>query len=122
MLGSGSSLAAGALIVSLLVNAALIFPRVSPAIMGDAVPFVLQRHCASDAEMKCSPTRNGGKFCSCDGRPLGAGTAFALKYYYPYGNKSLDSIYDTSAFMNDNLIKLKGYRAKAILIGNTASN
>jgi glutathione peroxidase len=72
--------------------------------------------------MKCVAIEQGEVSCECDGKPLGAGTAGKLSQFYPYGNNSLASIYDTQAYMKDKLIPLSQYKAKAILIGNTASN
>ena len=72
--------------------------------------------------MKCIAMAQGKVSCECDGKPLGAGTAGKMSQYYPYGNTSLATIYDTQAYMNDKLIPLSQFKAKAILIGNTASN
>ena len=41
---------------------------------------------------------------------------------YPYGNASLASIYDTQAFLKNKLLPLSFFKAKTILIANTASN
>jgi len=60
--------------------------------------------------------------CECDDRPLGAGTADMVSKYYPYGNSSLASIYHTAGFLKNKLLPLDTFKAKAILIANTASN
>lgn len=80
------------------------------------------KECGRGADMKCVAIEQGEVSCECDGKPLGAGTAGKLSQFYPYGNNSLASIYDTQAYMKDKLIPLSQYKAKAILIGNTASN
>ena len=75
------------------------------------------------ADMKCVAAGDQGKVsCECDGKPLGAGTAGKMSQLYPYGNASLATIYDTQAYMHDKLVPLSQFKAKAILIGNTASN
>jgi len=76
----------------------------------------------SAATLKCHDIPGGKITCMCDGRPLGAGTAKDMSAYYPFGNESLASIYDTEAYLHDALVPLSQFRAKAILIGNTASN
>ena len=83
---------------------------------------VVQMAGCSAAVLKCHDLAGGKISCVCDGRPLGAGTAHDVSTYYPYGNNSLASIYDTEAYMHDALVPLTRFRSKAILIGNTASN
>ena len=112
--GSGrATLGALFTLASVLANAYLLLDRSQPA--------SATATCAAGAPMAC--TGEGvAQRCTCDGRPLGAGQAGALVQFYPYGNKSLASIYDTQAFLKDALVPLSKFRAKAILIGNTASN
>ena len=75
--------------------------------------------CARPAEIQCTGEQES-MACTVDGRPLGPGTD--LPTYYPYGNASLASVYDTHAFLRDQLVPLSSYKAKALMIGNTASN
>ena len=114
------------LTVSLIANVALILPLGGGVPAAEAVDFSpetlsLVKPACPQAKMVCSGEGREMK-CECDGRPLGAGTSKIMPNYYPYGNSSLATIYDTQAFMKDELLPLSQFKAKAILIGNTASN
>ena len=117
MLSSGSKLGTCVVTVSLLTNAYFLLPKL-PAAETTTIATAATAACSSGADLQC----DGNLHCSCDGRPLGAGTAGSLSENYPFGNKSLASIYDTGAFLMDKLLPLSQFKAKAILIGNTASN
>jgi hypothetical protein len=105
------------LVGSLLVNLAFLLgpgPAAPPRSNAE------EASCPSGAAIQCEKLPSYK--CTCDGRPLGTGTANRVSFNYPYGNRSLDSIYDTQGFLAGKLLPLSDFKAKAILVGNTASN
>jgi len=62
-------------------------------------------------------------FCTCEAKPLGSDTYDLLSKYYPWGNATLASVFDTRAYLSGAVVPLSRFRgAKVTMVANTASN
>ena len=131
--GSRASAAFGvAFALSLVLNAVLLVGSPSAASKAAGVPSGAFR--AAGAEVTCmrdvkqSGTGDIYSACTCEEigdpkkRPLGPMTGRATSSFYPFGNSSLKSVWDTEAMLHGVLVPLKAFRKKVALIVNTASN
>ena len=96
-----------ALGVSLLVNVALLSSSAA------------KEELSADPPLSCSSARA----CTCQGLPLGPDTTKTLSMNYPYANASLASVFDSQAWVRDQLVSLRQFsQAKVTMVANTASN
>uniref|UniRef100_A0A7S4I832 Uncharacterized protein n=1 Tax=Prymnesium polylepis TaxID=72548 RepID=A0A7S4I832_9EUKA len=99
---------AGLLAASLALNAYLLLGNEPMALAS-----------ASASAITCESPR----LCTCEGKPLGPDVKGDVNmFYYPWFNYSLASVFDTRAYLGGEVVPLSQFRAKAVMVANTASN